>query len=271
MTGPQDSQEIVVTIRRRPPAPEWRLGPCLRWAVTAVAGDPVMLLLPVFGFAIFLLAALAFGVPGRPEVLVPLLVAPPADAFQDLGILRLAGVDGAWRWVAAAVLGVGRTALFAALIACAIQRTRGESASLAKARGMIRPRLRIAVIAGGFSFAYALLLSQQAFPETGRDTAISATGLTVGILLIPAMFVAALTSGGSFTRRLSSGLRKPVGLILLAVGYSGAINGLYRLAAFGEPGRAPTLPVTLYAVVVALTTAVFATVLVRRFTVLAEL
>lgn len=237
----------------------------MSWATVAVAGDPLLLLIPAAAVVVWLLVALGLGAPARAEVIVPLLTAPPADSYQDIGIAGLAGLTGAASWIARAVFAAGRTLLFASIAVMAVRRAHGDPAGMDSVAAGLRARAGTFAFLGACSFGYALLVSQQVSLDPGRDASLAATALMAGMLVLPGAFVASAT-GRRGLRALGRGIaaRRPLGHVVLVIGYGAAINGLYRLASFGEPGRPRALPMTLYAVACALVTAVFAVTLARR-------
>lgn len=276
MTTPAASdaqeREIVVRIRRRRRRPEWSLGRVAGWSGLAVAGDPVLLLVPALMLVALLIAVLGLGAPARAEVVVPLVVAPPADSYQDVGILALAGVDGAARWVGRAGFALARTAAFAVLVALALARARGEAPSLAAARRAVGRRPGSLLGLGAASFGYALLVSQQQSLDPARDAGVAATALAAGTLILPGAFVAALAARLGALKALARGVavRRWPGHLVLVVAYGAAVGGLARLAAFGEPAGPRALPLVLYALASALVTTAFVCALARRFVLLHE-
>ncbi|MGH6959839.1 MAG: hypothetical protein ACREE7_05090, partial [Dongiaceae bacterium] len=227
----------------------------LGWSVTAVAGDPTLLLVPFLAVVALLLAAVALGAPARAEVVVPILSPPPADSFQDIGVLNAAGIGGTAEWIARALFGLGRTVVFATLAGLAVRR----------AGGTVRPRRHVVALLGSASFGWALWVSQQSSLDPARDSTVAATALAFGMLFLPGAYVAA-AEGAGVVRAIGRGFGagRPLGHIVLVLAYGAALNGLYRLASFGEPAGGRALPLTLYAFAAAFLTMVFVSALARR-------
>lgn len=226
-----------------------------------------MLLLPVFIFVAAVIVVVGIGAPGRAEVIVPLIVPPPADAFQDLGIIRIAGTTGLASWLVRIVAALGRIGVVALFAALAAQRSAGAAASIPEARAALRGRGRTLILLGATSFGFALLVAQRGALDPGRQALVAATALTAGMLVLPGAVIAASTLGAGYWRSLRLGLapRRPLGHAAIVIGYSASVNGLYRLATFGEVGRPQALPVTLYGIATALLTAVMIAALTRRY------
>ncbi len=226
-----------------------------------------MILVPLIALAALLIAVLGLGAPARAEVIVPLFIAPPADAYQDIGVIGLTGTTGAGAWIARAVFAIVRTAMFALLAGLAVRRASGGAAEIASARKSTAGRWKTFAALGAASFGFALLVSQQASLDPGRDAAIAATALTTAMLVIPGAFVSAAALGTGFWRSLGRGLGfpRPIGHVGLVIGYAAGLNALYRLASFGEVQRPRALPIALYAAVAALLTAAFTAALAGRY------
>lgn len=259
--------EILVRIRRRKRRPDWSLPRAVRWAVVAVAGDPLLLLVPVGAAVTWLLVALGIGAPARAEVIVPMITAPPAGSYQDIGIAGLGQLGDGGIWVAHVLFAAARTMLDATLAVMAVARARGRAAATPAIRAALRERAGTFAFLGACSFGFALLVSRQVSLDPGRDASIAATALMAAMLVLPGAFVAAAARPRRGSVRRSGrpfAVRRLLGHLVLVAGYGTAVNGLYRLASFGEPGRGRALPLTLYALVAALVTAVFMAAIARR-------
>lgn len=236
--------------------------------MVAVFGDPAMLLVPALGLAAVTIMVVGLGAPGRPELIVPALAAPPADAFTDAAVLGLVERTPAVGWAARVAAIALRALVFGSVAAVAAARAAGEMPSLAGAlRRVARCAPALAFIAA-LAAAYAWLASGGGPVDPGRDAGVAGTALVGGMLFLPGAFVAAVTDGrgpaGSLRRSGRWVLRRPLGHLGLVAGYALAFGGAIRLALFGEVARPRALPVTLYALVAALVTAVFAAALARR-------
>jgi len=225
----------------------------------------VLLLAPVMLVVAWLLAAFAIGAPAHAEVIVPIVTPPPADAYQDIGIVALSSLSEASVWVARGLFAVARTIAFATIAALVVARAHGEVVTLAAARRALRARAATFAALGGLSFGYGLLVSQQASLDPARDATVAASALAAGMLVLPSAFIAA-AGGRRLGRAIGRGIatRRPLGHVILVAGYGAGVNGLYRLASFGEPGRPGALPMTLYAVAAAWLAVLFALTLARR-------
>lgn len=262
-------RELVIRIRRRRAAPPWRLTRVLGWSTTALFGDPVLLLAPVFVFIALMLLAFSLGAPGRPEVLLPLLSLPPIDAFQDIVIIDLTSRADTATWLLRAGALVVRATAFGLLLHLAVQRTRDAAPSLGEAAGFVRRRFSTLGFLELVSFAgFGVTLSLGADLASTRDDGAIGTGLLFGVWLLIGMFVAAASeeapAGAAVRRGLGRVFRRPLGHLGLVLLYGFGTNGLYRLASIGETGWPRALPLTLYAFVSALLTMWFLLAFSRR-------
>lgn len=237
-----------------------------------MVGDPVSILLPFSILVALVLVVLGLGVPGKPEVLVPLVSAPPIDAFIDGGSIELLGRSAAAQWALRGVLALVRAAAFGFIAAVAIERARGAQPRLDKAWARIVRRLRTLVALAGISSAFAWLLLERSSVDTAREAGTVGTGLLVATLFLPGAFVASLADDLTLGRALGRAAlwvrRRPIGHLVLGTLYVAALNGLVRLATFGEPGTPPAFPLALYAFLAALLTATFAVAHARRYSLL---
>lgn len=262
-------RELVIRIRRRRAAPPWRLSRVAGWATTALFGDPVLLLAPVFVFIAMMLFAFALGAPGRPEVLLPLVSLPPVDAFQDLVIIDLTTRSDVATWLLRATAVLLRTAMFGALLHLAVQRARDAAPSLSDAVAFLRRRFSTIAFLELLSYAaFGMTLSVGADLTSTRDDGAIATGLLFGVWLLAGFFLAAtveeVAAGAAVRRGFGRSVRRPIGNLGLVVLYGFTTNGLYRLASTGETGWPRALPLTLYGFLSALVTMWFLLAFSRR-------
>lgn len=269
---PPSGRDIVIRIRRRRPAEEWRLGRVLGWAATSLVGDPLLILAPLFVLVATLLWVFAIGAPARADVLMPLVSLPPVDAFLDVGAIGIEDRGAIETWALRAVALVLRTVTFGVLVSLAAQRARGALPSLGQAVRTVRARI------GSFAFlelaSYALFgvtLTLGADLSSARDDGAIGTALLFGVLVLVGPFIAA-ADGRAAGDALRSGnrwiLRRPLGHIALVLVYGFAANGLFRLAAAGEPGTPRAFPLTLYAFAAAMVTMWLLLAFARRWVLL---
>ncbi|MGH2783669.1 MAG: hypothetical protein ACRDJ1_00220 [Actinomycetota bacterium] len=264
-------RDVVIRIRRRRPAEDWRLGRVLSWSASALFGDPLTILAPLFSVVILMMWAFALGAPARADVMVPLVSLPPLDAFLDVGIIELADRAAAEIWILRTVALALRTAVFGVLVVLALQRARGEVPSLGAATRTLWSRIRTFGFVELVSFAiFGVSLTIGADLASVRDDGAIGTALLFGVLILVGTFVAAgdgLPAGAAFRRGNGWLRRRPLGHLALVLGYGFASNGLFRLAAAGE-AVPRAFPLTLYAFVAALVTMWMLLAFARRFTLL---
>jgi hypothetical protein len=272
---PDQGREVVIRIRRRRDVPPWRISRVLGWATTALAGDPIMLLIPPFMLIGYMLLAFALGAPGRAEVLLPLVSLPPIDAFQDLVIvdLGLRGSLATWLLRVAALL--IRAAAFGVLARLAVQRARGALPSLGEAADFVRRRYSTLAFLELISYGvFGVTLSLSADLTSTRDDGAIGTALLFGVAILMGMFVVAAAADAPAGATVKAGFRRlrrrPLGHVALVIVYGFASNGLYRLVSLGEPGRQRALPLTLYSFASALLTMWFLLAFARRHVLLEE-
>ncbi|MFY9588693.1 MAG: hypothetical protein WAT66_14710 [Actinomycetota bacterium] len=262
-------RDIVIRIRRRKATPPWRLGNVLGWSATALAGDPVLLLLPPFILIGLMLLAFALGAPGRTEVILPLISLPPIDAFQDVVLIDLGSRGALATWVLRTVALAIRVLVFGILVRLAVQRARDAAASLGDAVTFVQRRLSTLAFLELLSFgAFGVSLSLSADLTSTRDDGAIGTALLFGVLILIGAFIAAAADEAPAGTALRAGVRRvrhrPLGHIVLVLLYGFASNGLYRLASSGESGIPRALPLTLYAFLSALLTTWFLLAFARR-------
>lgn len=235
-------------------------------------GDPASILLPFLVLVVLVLAVLGLGAPGKPEVLVPLVGAPPADAFIDNGTIEMLARAPATRWALRAGFAAARAMAFGLIVAVALRRARAAIPDLREAAALVRSRFRTLAALAVLSSAFALLLLERSGLDSAREAGVAGTALLVGTLFAPGAFLAAAGDGLPLGRALRRGGawvgRRPLGHVGLVLLYVATLNGLLRLATFGEPATPRAFPLTLYAFVTAFATQVFATVLARRYVLL---
>jgi len=239
------------------------------WATTALVGDPLLLLAPLFFFVFFMLVAFGLGAPGRPEVLLPLVSLPPFDAFQDVVIIDLGTRGDLATWLLRVAMLLARTAAFGILLHLAVQRARDQLPSLGAAASFVRRRLSTIGFLELLSFAaFGVTLSLGADLNSTRDDAAIGTALLFGVLVLIGMFVSAameeVSAGTAVRRGLRRLVRRPLGHVGLVLLYGVGTNGLYRLASLGETGWPRALPLTLYSFVSSLLTMWFLLAFTRR-------
>jgi hypothetical protein len=247
-------RDVVIRIRRRRPAEEWRLGRVLSWAAGALAGDPLLILAPMFSLVVVMLWVFALGAPGRADVLMPLVSLPPVDAFLDVGVIEITDRSPVEIWALRTGALVLRTAVFGVLAILATQRARGELPSLGVALQTLRTRFRTFAFLELASFAiFGVSLTLGADVASIRDDGAIGTALLFGTLILIGPFIAAadgLPAGAAFRRGNRWIRRRPLGHLILVLLYGFLANGLYRLAGGGQIPQA--FPLTLYAFVAAL-------------------
>jgi hypothetical protein len=250
-------RDVVIRIRRRRPAEEWRLGRVLSWSASSLIGDPLLILAPMFGLVVLMLWVFALGAPARADVMMPLVSLPPVDAFLDVGVIEITERAAVEIWILRTVALVLRTAVFGLLVVLATQRARGELPSLGSAFQTLRRRFRTFAFLELVSFAlFGVSLTIGADLASVRDDGAIGTALLFGVLILVGAFVAAadgLPAGAAFRRGNRWLRRRPLGQIALVFIYGFVSNGLYRLAAAGE-AVPRAFPLTLYAFVAALVT-----------------
>lgn len=244
----------------------------LGWSTTALAGDPLLILAPLFATVMLMLWAFALGAPARPDVLMPLVAMPPVDAFLDVGIIELTDRSAVGIWILRVAALVIRTIVFGVLVILAFQRARGELPSLSNALRTLRARARTFSFLELVSFAvFGVSLILGADLASVRDDGAIGTALLFGVLVLAGPFVAAadgLPAGAAFRAGNRWIRRRPVSHLLLVLGYGFASNGLYRLAAAGGAGANRAFPLTLYAFVGALLTMWILLAFARRYALL---
>ena len=249
--------------------PPWRLGRVAGWATVALAGDPILLLIPPFIFSGLMLATFGIGAPGRAEVLLPLVSLPPVDAFQDVVLIDLSSRAAFVTWALRVAALLIRTIAFGILLSLAVQRARGGLPTLGEAIAFVRGRFRTIAFLELVSFAiFAVPLSLSADLTSTRDDGAIGTALLFGVLLLIGAFVAAASEEAAAGAAIRSGLRRlrrrPLGHIVLVLAFGVVSNGLFRLATIGEPGRTRAVPLTLYAFLATLATMWFLLAFSRR-------
>jgi hypothetical protein len=252
-------REVVIRIRRRRPAAPWRLSSALSWSAVALAGDPILILAPLFLLVALMLGAFALGAPATADALLSLVALPPVDAFLDVGIIELADRGPAGTWVLRTAALAVRAAAFGVLVHLAVQRARGAAPSLSEAARFVRRRFATLAFLELVSFAvFGVTLTLNADLAATRDDGAIGTALLFGAFLLIGPFIAAaseeLSVGAAFRRGLRWIRRHPLGHFGLVLVYGVVSNGTFRLASMGEPGVQRALPVTLYAFVSALAT-----------------
>lgn len=250
-------RDVVIRIRRRRPAEAWRAGRVLSWAATALVGDPVLILAPLFSVVVLMMWVFALGAPARADVLVPLVSLPPIDSFLDVGVIELTERAAAEIWALRALALALRTFVFGALVVLALARARGELPSLGAALHVLRTRIRTIAFLELVSFAvFGVSLILGADLASVRDDGAIGTALLFGVAILTGPFLAAADgdpAGRAFRRGNRWVRRRPVGHLALVLLYGFASNGLFRLAAAGE--AAPrAVPMTLYGFVASLVT-----------------
>lgn len=265
----RSGRDVVIRIRRRRPAEPWRLGRVLSWATTALAGDPLLILAPLFGLIVMMLWAFALGAPARADVLMPLLSLPPVDSFLDVGVIEISDRAAVEIWALRTVALTLRTLVFGILVILAIQRACGRLPSLTDALRTLRERWRTFAFLELVSFAvFGVSLTLSADLASVRDDGAIGTALLFGVLILTGPFLAAadgLPAGTAFRRGNRWLRRRPLGHLALVIGYGFASNGLFRLAAAGGAGASKAFPLTLYAFVAGLFTTWMLLVFARRF------
>lgn len=270
MTQPSDRErDLVIRVRRRRALPPWRLGNIVPWSLSAIAGDPVLLLVPPFILIALMLFAFALGAPGRTEVILPLVSLPPIDAFQDVLLIDLGDRGALATWMLRALALAIRIVVFGILVRLAVQRARDRAASLGDAVAFVRRRLSTLAFLELLSFAaFGVSLSLGADLTSTRDDGAIGTALLFGVMILIGAFVAAAVDEAPAGHALRAGLRRlrrrPLGHVVLVIAYGFASNGLYRVASSGESGIPRALPLTLYAFLSALLTMAFLLAFARR-------
>lgn len=264
-------RDVVIRIRRRKPAEEWRLGRVLSWSTSALIGDPLLILAPLFALVVLMLWVFALEAPGRADVLMPLVSLPPVDSFLDVGVIEITDRGAVEIWLFRSLALFFRTAVFGVLVVLATQRARGELPSLGKAVRTMRERFRTFAFLELVSFAvFGVSLTLGADLASVRDDGAIGTALLFGVLILAGTFVAAaeaLPAGAAFRRGNRWLRRRPLGQVALVIVYGFASNGLFRLAAAGE-AVPRAFPLTLYAFVAALVTMWTLLAFARRFVLL---
>jgi len=223
-----------------------------------LVGDPILVLAPLFFLIALMLLAFALEAPAGPEILVPLVSLPPVDAFTDVGIIGLHDRGTAVTWILRAVALIVRTGVFGIIATLAVQRARGVLPSLGGAARTVWERVRSFGFMELASFAvFGVTLSLGADLASPRDDGAIGTALLFGVAVLAGGFIAAadgLAGGAAFRRGMRWIRRRPLGHLALVALYGFASNGLFRLAAIGEPGKPRALPMMLYAALSALLT-----------------
>jgi hypothetical protein len=250
-------RDVVIRIRRRRPAEEWRLGRVLSWSAASLFGDPLLLLAPLFAVVVLLLWAFALGAPARADVMMPLLSLPPVDAFMDLGVIEIVERSAVQIWALRIAALVLRTIVFGVLVIIATQKAHGRLPSLGDALRTLRERFRTFAFLELVSFAlFGVSLTLGADLASVRDDGAIGTALLFGVMILTGAFVAAADGApaGTALRRGNRWLRRrPLGHLALVLIYGFASNGLFRLAAAGEV-TPRAFPLTIYAFVAAMLT-----------------
>ncbi|MCI0346066.1 MAG: hypothetical protein L0221_11585, partial [Chloroflexi bacterium] len=109
------------------------MGRVFAWASGALAGDPLLILAPLFAAVGLMLWAFALGAPARPDVLMPLVSLPPVDSFLDVGVIELTDRSAVEIWALRIAALVIRTIVFGLFVIVATQRARGTLPSLSDA------------------------------------------------------------------------------------------------------------------------------------------
>lgn len=243
----------------------------LGWAATSLAGDPLLILAPLFGLVVFMMWSFALGAEGRADVLMPLMALPPVDSFLDVGVIELAERATVEIWLLRTAALVLRTMVFGTLCAVAVQRASGEVPSLGGAVRTLRECWRTFAFLELASFAvFGVSLTLGADLASVRDDGAIGTALLFGVLILTGPFVAAargMAAGEAFRRGNRWFRSHPLGHIGTVVLYGFISNGLYRLAAAGE-GVPQAFPLTVYAFVAALSTMWILLAVARRMVVL---
>jgi hypothetical protein len=264
-------RDVIIRIRRRRPAEEWRLGRVLSWSTSALFGDPLMILAPLFGVLVIMMWVFALGAPARADVMLPLIALPPLDAFLDVGVIELADRAALEIWALRTVALALRLLVFGVLVVLAVQRARGELPSLGAATHTLWRRVRTFAFLELVSFAiFGVSLTLGADLASVRDDGAIGTALLFGVLILVGTFLATadgLPAGQAFRRGNAWLLRRRVGHLALVLLYGFASNGLFRLAAAGE-AVPRAFPLTLYAFVAALVTMWFLLAFARRYVLL---
>lgn len=259
--------------RRLPRAQPWNIGSVLPWAASATVGDPLLVLVPFVSLVGLVLVYLALGLPGEPEVLVPVISLPPVDAYQDVASVDLVTEGAAANWLLRALFLALRVAAFGTVVALAAQRVRPARPDLAAAVRRVRERLSTLAFLQLLSFAAfgATLLLRAGLAEGRSDGSVSGA-LLFGLLFLPNAFVAATVDGlpaGAALRRSFAWVRhRPLGHIATVLLYAAALDGIEELAGAGETARPAAFPLTLLAFTSTLVTTVFLVALTRRYEVL---
>ncbi|MBI4728454.1 MAG: hypothetical protein HY775_03000 [Acidobacteria bacterium] len=264
-------QESRTPARRRIRRPQpHEIGSVVPWGILSVAGDPSLLLVPFIELAGLLLAVLALGSSGQPEVVVPLVSIPPVDAYQDVGAIDLFVSGSVRTWILRLSFLAVRTLAFGALACLAVQRARGAVPDLRAAVATVRARIRAlgAIELVSFAAFGSVLILRGPLTQGRSDPSVRA-GLLVGALFLPTALIAAAADGLGAGRALRRSflwvVRRPLGHLAVSLGAFAATGALERLAVAGGHGRAPALPTTLLAFATAFATAVAVAVLARRY------
>jgi hypothetical protein len=261
---------VVIRIRRKRAPEPWRLGSLAGWSLTSLAGDPILLLLPLFSLVALLLIVLSLGLAATPDIVVPLVSLPPLDAFQDVGVIDLGNHGTAATWAMRVAALLIRTIVFGVLVRLAVQRARGRESDAGDAARFVRRRFRTLGFLELTSFAlFGVTLALSANPASLRDDGAIGTALLFGVLILVNAFCAAAAdeapAGAALRRGFRWMRRRPLGHIALVLLYGLATNGLFRLATVGEPLAGRALPMTLYAFLSSLVTMVFVLAFARRY------
>lgn len=256
-TPEPSGRDVVIRIRRRRPAEDWRLGRVLAWSAAALVGDPLLILAPLFTLLVLLLWVFALGADARADVLMPLVSLPPVDAFLDVGVIEITERSAIQVWALRTAALAMRTVMFGLLVILAVQRARGGLPSLGEALRTLRYRVRTFAFLELASFAvFGVSLTLGADLASIRDDGAIGTALLFGVAILVGPFAAAAAgrpAGAAFRTGNRWIRRRPLGHLVLVLAYGFASNGLFRLAAAGETGPRP-LPLTVYAFVAALFT-----------------
>lgn len=257
--------------RRRIPRPRpYEIGSLLPWTLRATCGDPILLLVPLVEVVALTLLVLAVGAPGEPEILLPLVSLPPVDAFQDVGMVDLVAGSEVWTWVLRGLFLVVRVYAFGALAALAIERARGGAPAVRTALARVRERRSTLLFLELVSFGAfgSVLVLRSSLPEARADDSVGAA-LVFGVLFLPTAFLAAVADGLPAGRALRRSFlwmrRRPLGHLVVSIGYVAALNGLYRLTVAGAIGRPTPVATALFAFAVAFVAMLFLTGLARRY------
>lgn len=254
----EDAREVVIRIRRRRPAAPWRMPSALSWAGAALAGDPILILTPLFVLVALMLGAFALGAPASADALLSLVALPPVDAFLDVGIIELADHGALGTWLLRALALVVRTVAFGILVRLAVQRGRDVAPSLSDAIGFVRRRFTTLAFLELVSYAvFGVTLTLNADLAATRDDGAIGTALLFGVFVLIGPFIAAgeeRSAGEAFRRGFAWIRRHPLGHLGLTLVYGVVSGGMFRLASAGEPGIQRAFPLTVYAFVSALAT-----------------